>query len=501
MSTYSPSLRRGSVISNYTNDSDIASDKTPISGQPKKLRKQINNDEFKQNYFELNLSTSTGVQVLAFQPGSETTPKKRKRTSRRKSVAAAEEDSNNDSPRVETKQKKRKQSIANSVDTPSTEEILFTEEALTALDQSLHHGISCDQELFEIFQTKMEDETPKIETKTIPFRESKLKGRNLACSTTNIQTTSKTPNSSSRNRSTSASHPYILNQTNSNTIRKRSNSCVSVGQLSNSQPSTSTSFIPSNNNTTNPHTSTATCTLSPPERLMAKEMKLNVYLNLRRESENCGNSQNSPMTISSQSAGTPQPQQDMIGGGLSSAMSAPTSAHFQRFDSNNFPTLNNYFLDDNHNTFHWPMDLTQQQSMPISDMVCKQWVNSLFQQENQRSVLSNECTGLDPALFEALFNNIQDSIEQPTVQQAQHQALNGTGAAVASPPVPELSMETLQSMDPSQLQNLIDILERLKESQSPDQNSDFGGVNLQTSSEFLMASEEFQANDDFKFEF
>ncbi|KAL9653287.1 hypothetical protein ABK040_010994 [Willaertia magna] len=65
-----------------------AVDSSLISGQPKKLRKQINTKDFKKNYFELNLNAGGQPQLLAFDPNNEnkTKPKRRRKSTNKSST-------------------------------------------------------------------------------------------------------------------------------------------------------------------------------------------------------------------------------------------------------------------------------------------------------------------------------------------------------------------------------------------------------------------------------
>ncbi|KAF0980475.1 hypothetical protein FDP41_013689 [Naegleria fowleri] len=138
-----PSRRRQSTASvksnsvHFSNDhhnpSDIAADQSNSpnpnqvipSGQPKKLRKQINTTAFKQNYFELDLTSSSEAKLLQFTPGME---KKKKASSRSRSSSSAASSSQQQQQQQRRKSdatnttKKRKKPSKNSSDASEQED-------------------------------------------------------------------------------------------------------------------------------------------------------------------------------------------------------------------------------------------------------------------------------------------------------------------------------------------------------------------------------------------
>lgn len=520
--------RRSSNASITNNDTDVASDRS-ISGQPKKLRKQINNDEFKQNYFELSLNNNS-VQLLAFQQGADknSTPKKRKRSSassRRKSVVDEERsDSNTDSPDlsspklVESQQKKRKPSV-------STEEIILEDGSPLFDHDELFQSLR-DNELFETLLRKNSvdqtviDEDDCLESlfcqpkkQSVKSALKAMKKPNIACSTTNVQTTSSVSFDLKRNQQSnttetntppqynphtqpnqhnpavalsnisyasltrrhSNSHPIILNQSNENTIRKRSNSCLS----------------------SNSTTGSGACKLSPPERLMSKELPLNFYLtNIRREAtsnNSVDSQQESPNTASSLSS-LIQPMKALSTCTVSTANDSflydghndSSSAQPVQWSEMQYQIspLNNFSFPNN-NTLRGAVGMTTNQentlvndhsqahlSQYITETDCKHYVNSFFDQQsinNQTNVCPNSNGGLDNNLFDFLYQTIPSNLQQNTATDSIQPLCNSINSQSAVQPLgnsPCIGPEQQGLADSSQvnLDRLIQYLIRINES-------------------------------------
>ncbi|KAG2392049.1 hypothetical protein C9374_013534 [Naegleria lovaniensis] len=155
---------------------DVAADNSPNmvipSGQPKKLRKQINTTAFKQNYFELDLTSSNEAKLLQFTPGQEKKkkPSSRSRSSssaasqtRRKSVDAAQDGST----------KKRKKPSKNTAEQDQEEEC-----------SSDHHA----QQHLEEDEEELEEDgltSPNFETLSANKRRNST-GSVLMMSTSNV---------------------------------------------------------------------------------------------------------------------------------------------------------------------------------------------------------------------------------------------------------------------------------------------------------------------------